>query len=255
MGFFDLGLSDLFKAGGDILGGFMDREQAQDVNNAQNWWGKHGIKAKIKDAESAGISPIYALGASTFSPTYSTSNFGEAISRAGQNLGNAAARALDSAGRERALLENKLLKSQALKTDAEQMYYDSMTARNMQEANIQKNPGQGVLEGQQYDNRNLGIIDIDPSKVISSKKGAPEQMAGVKPYFEERALSPTINMLMPDTGGDNPEEILSEMSMPAYVGLLLRNANHYGKGWLENFLRWRYLGQKEVYGPPAPFYQ
>jgi hypothetical protein len=62
------------KVVGDILGGRKDRQATRDAN-AQNVqmnydFAQKGIGWKVKDAKKAGIHPLYALGASTQSPSF-----------------------------------------------------------------------------------------------------------------------------------------------------------------------------------------
>lgn len=57
-------------------------------------------------------------------------------------------------------------------------------------------------------------------------------------------------MLFPQTAGESPEEILSEMSLPAYLGLISLNAKTYGGNWAKDFFALRYLGKRsEEYYP------
>ena len=58
-------------------------------------------------------------------------------------------------------------------------------------------------------------------------------------------------VLMPGLQGESAEEILSEMSFPAYLGLLMLNQNTYGGNWMKDFINLRYGGQtpSEYYAP------
>lgn len=107
----------LIGAGIDALFG---KSQADANAASQKEFAQHGIRWRVKDAEAAGIHPLYALGAQThsFAPTMVGSNFaaaGQDISRAidatrtgGERL-NAR---LGELALERAGLENDLLRAQ-----------------------------------------------------------------------------------------------------------------------------------------------
>lgn len=96
-------------AGASLIGGLFGKSSADKANeinqeNAreniafQREAANNGISWKVADAKRAGISPLAALGASTFSPSpvsvgaVADNSFGSGIAAAGQNLG----RAIDS---------------------------------------------------------------------------------------------------------------------------------------------------------------
>lgn len=118
-------LGSLIGAGTSLLGGFMSGNEAKKNRALQKDAMYNGIQIKVKDAEQAGIHPLYALGASTFSPAPIMSGMPEAIGNAGQDISRAVSAAQDGRERvssytrslsalqlERAGLENELLKSQ-----------------------------------------------------------------------------------------------------------------------------------------------
>jgi hypothetical protein len=73
MPFLSGGLLPAIKVAGDILGGRKDRQATRDANNAniamQRQFAQEGIGWKVADAKKAGIHPLFALGASTHSPS------------------------------------------------------------------------------------------------------------------------------------------------------------------------------------------
>jgi len=73
---------------GGIIGGKSAERAAEKNAAAQERYAKEGIRWKVADAKAAGISPEYALGASThgFQPTYTGGNKGDMIADAGQNI-------------------------------------------------------------------------------------------------------------------------------------------------------------------------
>lgn len=134
-------LGALVGAGASLAGSAMNASAAASTNAAtladkdkdrelQKEFAQSGIQWKVRDAEKAGIHPIYALGGSTASYTpsaisLSTPDIGGGLASAGQDIGRAIGatatqKERDSAytvatqklSLERAGLENELLKSQ-----------------------------------------------------------------------------------------------------------------------------------------------
>lgn len=118
----------LIGAGSSLLGGLLGANEAKKNRALQQDAMYNGIQIKVKDAEKAGVHPLYALGASTFSPTPIMSGMPEAIGNAGQDISRAVSAAQDGRERvstysktlqalqlERGGLENELLRSQIRK--------------------------------------------------------------------------------------------------------------------------------------------
>lgn len=102
-------LGSLIGAGTSLLGGLMSSNEAKKNRKLQKEAMYNGIQIKVADAEKAGIHPLYALGASTFSPTPIMSGMPEAVGNAGQDISRAVSAAQD--GRERASTYSKALQS------------------------------------------------------------------------------------------------------------------------------------------------
>ncbi len=118
----------LIGAGASLLGGLMgkksaEKQAAQNIK-MQKEFAQTGIQWKVKDAEKAGIHPLYALGAQThsFSPVSVGDPLPGAIADMGQGIGRAVESGMSSAGRasralealtiQRAELENTKLASE-----------------------------------------------------------------------------------------------------------------------------------------------
>lgn len=81
-------LGSIIGAAGSLLGGFMQKKQADKQAKLQKEFAQSGIQWKVQDAEKAGIHPLYALGAQTTS--YQPTSVGDlGITEAGQNIGRA----------------------------------------------------------------------------------------------------------------------------------------------------------------------
>lgn len=82
----------LIGVGSAVAGGIIGSKSAARANAAnlyqQERFAKEGIQWKVADAKAAGISPEYALGASThsFQPTFTGDRRGDLIAEAGQNV-------------------------------------------------------------------------------------------------------------------------------------------------------------------------
>lgn len=132
-------LGDLIKAGSSLISGFMGQDAAEEnrkmqmqiaANNIkmQKEFAQSGIQWKTKDAEAAGINPLYALGASTtsFSPVSvgvgPDMSMPNAVARMGQDIGRAVDSGSTSSGkisayeqqRQNLQLENGFLNNQLL---------------------------------------------------------------------------------------------------------------------------------------------
>lgn len=88
-------LGALLSAGSSLLGGLLGRKsadkQAKQNIKLQKQFAQEGIQWKVKDAEKAGVHPLYALGAQThsFSPVSVGDPLPGAIADMGQNIGRA----------------------------------------------------------------------------------------------------------------------------------------------------------------------
>lgn len=110
-------LGELLSFGGNLLGGILGSNAQKDANetnariNAENialqkQFAQNGIQWKVADAKAAGISPLYALGASTssFSPVSIGAQpedaLGKSMHAMGQDLGRAVNSSASSSTRE-----------------------------------------------------------------------------------------------------------------------------------------------------------
>lgn len=128
-------LPALIGAAGSLIGGILGNKSQEKANKQaqanqlrqeelQREFAQSGIQWKVKDAEKAGIHPLYALGANTVS--YSPSSVGTTandygfIGDAGQNIGRAIQSGSDQQSRIAALqLTAAQLQNQGLELDNE----------------------------------------------------------------------------------------------------------------------------------------
>lgn len=122
-------LGSLISAGANLLGGLLGNKAAKKERDTQIAFAQNGIQWKVKDAEAAGIHPLFALGAptSSYSPISTGGGLGEGVAAMGQDLGRAADAAkapqqkmdaytarLQALQLERGSLENTLLRNQII---------------------------------------------------------------------------------------------------------------------------------------------
>lgn len=250
---------------GSILSDSAQRENVERQLAFQRETQQNSIQWRVADAQKAGIHPLFALGANTPSsfPVAMDTQIGEGLRDMGQSVGGAVTRMLDTQAKEKHQMDMALGAAQLEESDARKQMYLSEASRNRQQPAAPM-PGLGIqregkvsagpqmeIDGQSYDVPGTGAIDLKPVEQLSAKLGNPDVAAGLHPGYEER-LFRGMPMLFPQTAGESPEEILSEMSLPAYLGLLILNQNTYGGKWMDDFMKMRYLGQKDPgeYYPP-----
>jgi len=101
----------LIGAGTSLLGGLLGKKsaekQAKQNIKIQKQFAQEGIQWKVKDAEKAGVHPLYALGAQThsFSPVSVGDPLPGAIADMGQGIGRAVESGMSSPGRNQRVLE------------------------------------------------------------------------------------------------------------------------------------------------------
>lgn len=159
---------------GSILGGVFGRSAADDNKDAQFHFANNGIQMRVKDAEKAGIHPLYALGAQTpqFQPVSTdwASDMGQGLSQLGQSADDFLKRGTSAEGKfgatmqalsvERGQLENDLLRSQIARLNSTGMATP-----------FANNP---AMEGQ----GNSGLVTPQPAQPTVANPAAPSEVPG-----------------------------------------------------------------------------
>jgi hypothetical protein len=116
----------LISAGASLAGGLLNKKTADKQMKMQQEFAKKGIQWRVKDAQEAGIHPLYALGASapTYSPVGSQGAVGDALASMGQDIGNAIYRNQTASERRQTMLDAK--------TKADEAHRMDMALRNAQ---------------------------------------------------------------------------------------------------------------------------
>lgn len=184
--------SAAIKGAFDIAGGLIDKRAARkaaDKNAAlQREFAQTGIQWKVADARKAGLHPLYALGASTATatPVYSGGDLGQRLADAGQDITNAALAnqttqekadlGAFALARERAQLQNDLLRSQIAEQDLTTDLRRLQFARAAMEG--RKPDAAPVAGGSPAGQANTGVFNIKPAEVTASRKADPSTTAG-----------------------------------------------------------------------------
>ncbi len=182
----------LISGAASLAGSFIGSSSQSEANDAmlanaakdrqlQRNFAKKGIRWRVKDAQAAGIHPLYAMGASL--PTYSPSGInlgakrsGEGLARAGQDIGRAISATQTQPERDlsiaRSALENKYLEAQILKLTRENQTGPPLPNAMDLPGGM---PGQGSFPG-----RHPSVVTL-PRQINASASGEPGRAAGAVP--------------------------------------------------------------------------
>jgi len=244
-------------AGASLLGGYLG-DKAQSKANAkmlanaakdrqlQRKFAKQGIQWRVRDAQKAGIHPLYAMGANL--PTYSPSpvaiggqsKLGQSLANAGQDIGRAVAAGQNSQQRELAL-ENARLNNRYLEASIAKLTRESQTGPAMQDASASPGgiPGQPSFEG-----RHPGY-SIVSRQIEASAASDPSRAAGTVPAW---GLTKNMDGSLSIVPGKDLKDLLED-SFPLEVRWMYE---HIAKP-LWNRARMRLIASKlHLTNPPKP---
>lgn len=112
-------LGTALQGAGDLYGAHLNRRSNRAANHAnremQEEFARMGIRWRVADAKEAGLSPLAVIGSTGASaaPSYvGDDSMGSAVSNLGQNISRAVQSTMTGPERERAVLENELLRTQ-----------------------------------------------------------------------------------------------------------------------------------------------
>lgn len=174
-------LGEIISAAANLFGGKLQGDRQEELQQqqiaAQREFAQNGIQWKVKDAKSAGISPYYALGASTasYSPvSVGEGGIGKGLSDASQDLGRAANAAMSKEDRDDVAkkaadldLTNKDLQNELLKTQIAKM-------------RGQIGPAMPTIASKNGGN----LIDGQPATQTETVSGAPVKSDDIKQQAE-----------------------------------------------------------------------
>lgn len=269
-------------AGGGLLDYFLNQKTVYDQMAQAREFAQNSIQWRVQDAQRAGVHPLFALGAPAMSsfPVTMESHIGDGLKQMGQGVQDALSRQ-DPEANAKNELEKRILAATADKTEAEAQvaWSDARRANTIPYTGL--DPDQIKTENPYLFHRDVqrslndaaepvggtvagpsqrvkpGDYEFKKPEVQNPSSFAPERKAGEsEPMQKEFTLAPGLHIQMNDLGGESFDEVMSEMSLPAYIGLLMRNKAIYGDKWLEKFLLWRYSGKiphgSEKFDPRGP---
>lgn len=246
-------LGDLISAGVKLLGGYLG-DKATEKNNAANLaaqremaernealqreFATSGIQWKVKDAESAGIHPLYALGANTVS--YSPQSLG-----GGSSASTGLSSALADTGQDisRAI--------RATSSDQDRAYNDTMKKLNLRKAGLEND----LLASQIAKNSGAAVGPGMPTGLSAGL--VPE----AKKFEDRPALAHGHNgIVRTDPTLSNAEdfekrygdESLASKAIGNYI--FARDAWHHTKPYRDAFDAWTWQKERQIrkyYGSTA----
>lgn len=177
-------LGALIGAGSTVLGGLLNRRHADNQTKIQKEFAQKGIQWRAADAEKAGISKLYALGANTasYSPVSIGGGTGDALSAAGQNIG----RAIDATASPVSRAGHLATELATVQLEGAKIDNDIKRADLLARSNLRSQPGQPPA-----------IMGSDTTPVVPGQGNS-----GVK---LERKLQPSIEGDPHRSYGVNPE--------------------------------------------------
>lgn len=226
---------------GGILGGKRQDDSAAKQLAAQKEFAQSGIQWKVADAKKAGISPYYALGASTasYSPvSVGDGGIGKGLSDASQDLSRAAKAAMPADDRDGLLRDQgKLaLENQGLQND--------LLRVQIAKERAQLGPPMPSLASK-------SLIDGQPATELVSVGGAPVKAEGLK---QKPDTIPATNRIraglrlytnpwfsdgqdLEDRYGDYAGGVLGALNVPADVLYTAHKYTRKADTWLHKRMR------------------
>ncbi|AXH77576.1 MAG: DNA pilot protein [Microviridae sp.] len=240
--------------GGDLL----NAKAQTDANKAniqqQRDFARHGIQWRVQDAKSAGVHPLYALGAQTpsFSPSSQPVSYGDSLSRMGQDISRAAMSSQSADEKKQFQIQqsqqSRLLEGQIQNQDLRNQILQ-------EEFNALKSPGTGPGIPSSGGPGTFATNDIKkvPAEVTSSLLGGFTQ-AGHNPMFQLFKSGPDSYKLAPSAKykeaiEDSPQEMFSTVEMLVRNGSIQPYPPKSGYHWaVDKYLN---LYQKQNYDKNA----
>lgn len=178
-------------AAGSLAGGILGRsgggadigaqqqfsmQQLQMQEQFQREMAQNSIAWRVQDAKNAGVSPLAALGAPTFSPTVSApgidysaarsdnSSLANGLSRAGANLGDAINKSMTNQDKSALLYQTTIQQQQIKSNDMDIAIKGAQLARLNQ---LLQRPGAPAVGSDTGGLAGQGMVKVVPDKVIS----------------------------------------------------------------------------------------
>lgn len=202
-------LGALIGAGSSIIGGLMGQSNANKQMALQKQFAKNAIQWKAADAEKAGISKLYAMGANTtsYAPVSVGGTLGPGISEAGQNIGRAIDATASPAGRA-GVLATELAQAQLEGVRADN---DLKRAELLSKSVLRSQPGTGpaVLDSETLPHiPGQGNSAVKYENKIAPAGYVPQKSFGVSPeidmYRSKHGYSPEVPQQLGESQESQP---------------------------------------------------
>jgi len=180
-------LGALIGAGTSLVSGLLGSKAQKNANKAQMQMAERnialqkefatkGIQWKVKDAQKAGVHPLYALGANTvsFSPVSVGSTPETGLAEGIANMGQGIARAQETGFSTEGRIQNKILALQVQRGELENQKLASEIALMNQAGQPPSITGNPIIDGQSAPNQ----VKVNPAEVTSSRAPGIEAGSG-----------------------------------------------------------------------------
>lgn len=181
-------LGSIIGAGASLLGGFLGRKNQRKDNEReyqrQKEFAQHGIRWKAADAQAAGISKLYALGANTTS--YAPQSVGgsdHGISSAGQNIGRAVS-ATQSGNQRQGKIANDIQRAQLAGLEIDNNIKRTELASRLRTTNQPGNPPAHPSFDTKRHIGGQGDSSVIYKKSLTPSGHSPEASYGVAPEVD-----------------------------------------------------------------------
>lgn len=202
-------LGALIGAGSSIIGGLMGQSSQNKQMALQKQFAKNAIQWKAADAQKAGISKLYALGANTtsYAPVPVGGGLGSGISEAGQNIGRAIDATASPAGRA-GHLATELATAQL---DGLKIDNDIKRTELLSKSNLRSQPGTGpaILDSETVPHiPGQGNSEVEIKSKIAPSGYVPQKSFGVSPeidmYRSKYGYSPEVPQQLGESQESQP---------------------------------------------------
>lgn len=261
----------LISAGTALFEGSKNRDQqSKQFSQAQNFdreMAQNSIQYRVEDAKKAGLHPLYAIGANTYSPSsaFVGGQASPGIADAGRHIGQGVSDFFSQRDSQRLKdMQLALLDGQIKETDARADYYKALAAKDRQntgglgvmsevpQPQVKKGrmshtfaemPGQQPLLPQE------SMIEVQPTPQKSKKAKKPGIVSGEHAGYQEFILPGGLPILLPASEEGALAEVMEAVPWYMWPGIIQHNSRFYGDPWLNDFRDFSLWGaeSKNVY--------
>ncbi len=223
--------SALIAGAGSVAGGLIDAKAKRSQWKKSKAFASTSIQRRVADAKKAGVHPLYALGAPSYSPAISmgSSGVGRGVSEAASQVARGISSRLTAEERMGIKLDLEGKRIANRKDEAITMYYVSEAARNEQAAGsmvamppsvvgTRGSGGKGGIPGTNYPvDYSKDIVEYGAAGQPSRRSETPYVAASQSPGFEVHDIPGHGEIVVPSTGGQGLGETFENLG---FIGKL-----------------------------------